>query len=618
MSHDQNSTPSFLKADEQDKSQLPKNALGDFASFLIILQYAKSHRLAFFLSLVILIFSAVFSLLSARMMGELVEKGLLNRDVHLTIYFVVAIVSFELFALLMSWFGSRWLAKTSSKTILSIREKLFTHIQKLPMTYFDRSPQGRVVTRLTHDVEGLEKFFTSSLGRLGQSFFMAIIAAMAMLWTHFYLGALLILSMIPAIAFIHFTRYHVRDLFREISKFSSAVNARLSEFISGIDVIRSFGVEKWSKNRYDHTIDQHLEANLKSNTFFAWSRPLISLMMVLPLFALVWIGGHQVMAGALSVGLFVTFVRYYDRFYMPLLTLAREIHVIQQAFTSAERVASFLRESDEDSYFIRLSHDVDEDKSQRVGETDCDLIFDDVWMSYDDKNWVLKGISFEILPGQKVGLVGKTGHGKTTLVSLLTRLYDFQRGEIYFKGKNIRDFAPSEIRQRIGMVTQDSVIFKGTLRQNLTLSQDQDHQKVIEEQKIREACRLTGLLQVMHDQKMTMDDYLLEDGANLSVGQKQLISITRVLLSDPEILILDEATANVDPYYEELIQNAMHILMEGRSCLMIAHRLDTLSLCDKILVFSHGQLVEQGAPRELLSRHDGHFRQLSSAQQSTL
>lgn len=598
---DEKQKKSYIALDDQDDSQVHRTGLGDLKSFFTLFRYAQEYRLAFFSSLVLILLAACLSILSARLMGELVEKGLVARDFSMSFYYGAIIISAELLSLLLLWSGNRWLAFNSSKTIYSIREKLFKHLQNLPMTYFDHQPQGRIVTRLTHDVESLEEFFTGSLGRLSNSFFMVCLAITAMLLTHFFLGSLLILSMLPALIFIYLTRMKVRSIFRAISKFSSAVNAKLSEYLSGIDVIRSFGLENWSKTNYKSAIDRHLHANLRANTFFAWSRPLISLFCTFPLIGLVWFGGQLVLAGTLSVGIFVAFIRYYERFYMPVLNLAREIHVIQQAFTSAERVASFLSEKNEDFVFSSNDNTHLSDGTIEKGE----IIFDDVWMNYSklyqeteasSGDWVLKKLSFHIKAGEKVGLVGHTGCGKTTTVSLLSRLYDFQRGDIFIDGKSIRSFGLDYIRSQIGFVSQDAVIFKGTLRDNLLITLKDS----FNDEFILKTCKKTGFINVMEQNQLDLDSLIEEDGSNLSSGEKQLLSFTRVLISDPKILILDEATANIDSSYEKIIHNLMDQVMVDRTCLIIAHRLDTLSICDKILVFSEGTIIEEGTEQELL------------------
>jgi ATP-binding cassette subfamily B multidrug efflux pump len=330
--------------------------------------------------------------------------------------------------------------------------------------------------------------------------------------------------------------------------------------------------------------------------------PLVSFSIAIPLLGLVWYGGHGVMAGTYSVGIFISFIRYYERFSSPMMLLAREIHVVQQAFTSTERVMNFLNEADEDSVLTSEAHD-------EVKFIHGDIKFSNVSMKYLEGDWILKNLSFHIRAGEKIGLVGKTGCGKSTTVSLLARLYEYQQGEIFIDDLSLRKYDRHALRDKIGFVSQDAVIFKGSLRENLT-SDDR-----LSDKELFAACQSTGLFKALSREGFNLNMEILEGGANLSVGQRQLVSLTRVLLKDPSILILDEATANIDPHYEEIIHQAVMKMMEGRTCLMIAHRLETLKQCDRILVFNSGELVEEGPLDELLAGQN-YFYRLHHAQEA--
>ncbi|MCR9206435.1 MAG: ABC transporter ATP-binding protein/permease, partial [Halobacteriovoraceae bacterium] len=374
------------------------------------------------------------------------------------------------------------------------------------------------------------------------------------------------------------------------------------------EVIRTYGLETWSKEQYDDFVDDYRTSHLRANTLYGWTRPLVAFLCSAPLVGLVWFGGREVLAGTMSVGLFVTFIRYCERFFNPIRTIAREVHVIQQAFTSAERVASFLSHEEEDVF-------LGPDGNLAPKRVEGNLEFKDVWMAYDkvsgEQNWVLKGLEFQIKRGEKIGLVGTTGCGKTTTVSLLSRLYEYQKGDILLDGHSLRHFNRSFLRNRIGFVSQDAIIFRGSLKQNLSTDDS------IPDDQILYACEVTGLARVMHMGGWTLESEIYEGGANLSVGERQLLSLTRVLIKNPNILILDEATANIDPWFEKIIHQAVDRVMEGRTCLMIAHRLSTLDHCDRILVFEKGKLVEQGSRMELEAMK-GHFFQLHQAGETEL
>lgn len=590
----------YLMADDQDESMVGEKGLGDRKSFKILLNYARPFMGQIIFSLSLIFTSSFLAIYSSKIMGDLIEKGLILRDLEKSIFYSVLIVLLEAGSIFFIWTGRRKLADTASKVIFNVRKSLFAKLQELPLQYYDRQPQGRIVTRITHDVEGIEEFFTSGLGNLISATMMTLLAIGAMVVSNPRLGIIMTISIIPSVILILKTKNFLKNSNRRVSKFSSAINAKLSEYLNGIETIRSFGLEKWSMKNYSHIVDDYLFAQLKGNVLFAWSMPLVSFCATIPLIGLVWYGGHGVLTGVYSVGLFVSFVRYYERFFNPMMILSREIHVVQQAFTSTERVMSFLNEIDEDKVLIS--------NGKMHAETlEGDLVFKNVFMQYLEDVWVLKDLSFHIKAGEKIGLVGKTGCGKSSTVALLSRLYEYQKGEILIDDIPIRNFDRHALRDQIGFVAQDAIIFKGSLRENLSCNEGLTDQFLID------AAKTTGLVKALAKEGFNLDMPILENGTNLSVGQRQLVSLTRVLIKNPSILILDEATANIDPHYEEIIHEAVMKMMSGRTCLMIAHRLETLKQCDRILVFSDGQLVEEGPLDELLAR-ENYFYQLHNAQ----
>lgn len=590
----------YLMADDQDESMTGEKGMADGKSLKILYSYAKPFRLQILFALSLIFISSILAIYSSKLMGDLLEKGLMVRDLHMSIVYSVSIVLLEVGSIFFIWTGRKRLAVSASKVIFNVRKSLFSKLQDLPMQYYDRQPQGRIVTRVTHDVEGIEEFFTSSLGNLISASMMTILAVGAMIVSNFKLGTIMTLSIIPSLILILKTKDFLRNSNRRVSKFSSAINAKLSEYLNGMETIRSYGLEKWSMNKYAHTCDDYLFAQLKGNMLFAWSMPMVSFCATIPLIGLVWYGGHGVLTGVYSVGLFVSFVRYYERFFNPMMLLSREIHVVQQAFTSTERVMSFLNEPGEDAVL--------KNQGKMITNTlDGDIKFENVFMQYSEGDWVLKDLNFHIKAGEKIGLVGKTGCGKSSTVALLSRLYEYQRGEVLIDDIPIRNFDRHNLRDKIGFVSQDAIIFKGSLRENLSCDETQTDQYLID------AAKTTGLVKALAKEGFNLDMDILESGTNLSVGQRQLVSLTRVLLKNPSILILDEATANIDPYYEEIIHEAVLKMMDGRTCLMIAHRLETLKQCDRILVFNQGALVEEGPLSELLSQGN-YFYKLHHAQ----
>jgi len=346
-------------------------------------------------------------------------------------------------------------------------------------------------------------------------------------------------------------------------------------------------VEEWSQREFDGTVAHHLKAAVMTNVTNAWSRPIILIFCMAPLFVLLAWGAPQLVAGTLSVGIFVAFVRYCERVSRPIANIAQEIHTIQAAFTSAERVASFLKEGDESSV---LGKDGVLSAHGFRGEIE----FRNVSMGYTPEHPVLSDVSFHVPAGARVGLAGTTGSGKTTTVALIARLYEYQLGEILADGQPLRNYRRDSLRDQLGFVSQDVVIFKGTVRENLLCG------RALSDERVNQACQDTGLARVLERSGLKLDTELLDKGLNLSLGERQLLALTRILLRDPAVLVLDEATANIDPAFELLVTQAVEKVMKGRTCILIAHRLATLRNCERILVFRGGRLVEQGDHNSLV------------------
>jgi ABC-type multidrug transport system fused ATPase/permease subunit len=576
--------------------------MGDRKSFTTLLRFARPYARQILFALFLMLVSSLLAIVSSKFMGDLIEKGLVARNLQSAVYYSLLIIALEVGSIYFIWTGRKQLAIAASAVIFSMRQALFSKLQVLPLKYYDRQPQGRIVTRITHDVEGIEDFFTSGLGNLISATMMTVFAMGAMILSDLKLGSIMVLTILPSLFLVFKTKDFLRNSNRRVSKFSSAINAKLSEFLSGINVIRSFGLEKWSMFEFDKSVDRYLVAQLKGNMLFAWSMPLVSLCASIPLIGLVWFGGNEILKGTMTLGLFISFIRYFERFFNPLMLLSREIHVVQQAFTNTERVMSFLNEDDEE---IVLKNNGKMMPAHFIG----DIKFDHVFMSYkENTDWTLKDLNFHIRPGEKIGLVGKTGCGKSSTVSLLSRLYEYQQGEIYIDDIPIRNFDRHNLRAQIGFVSQDAIIFKGTLRENLSSNTNLTDQDLID------ASQNTGLVRALSREGFNLDMEIFEGGTNLSVGERQLVSLTRVLINNPSLLVLDEATANIDPFCEEIIHVAVMNAMKDRTCLIIAHRLETLKECDRIFVFADGKLLESGTLEELHKKGE-HFFNLHYAGQ---
>jgi len=578
----------------------------NYKSFAYLFSFSKPYRVKLFSSLALLVFSSLSAIISARVLGELIDKGVkaqlalnpADRSFSPAYQLGALIIFLELCAVTCSYFGRRGMGDSAIATIKDIRRKLFQHLQDLPMSFFDKQPLGRTVTRLTHDVEGIEDFFSGTLSRLLIAGIALTTVIIAMLLTDFKLGLLMFIAISPAVLLTFAIRNTVRAHNREMAHKNSTINARLWEFLNAIPVIRGFGAEKWSQDSYDSVVAEHLKVSIALNVLNAWSRPMILILCQVPLFLLFWFGGLRVLGGAMEIGLFVTFIRYCERFSRPISALAQEIHLVQTAWVSAERVSNFLNRPNEDEV---LGPNGSIAPRQIHGEIE----FRDVVMKYDvnsEKN-VLSHLNFKIEAGTRIGLAGRTGSGKTSTLGLIARLYEFQQGEILIDQIPIRNFDRHALRSHIGYVSQDVVIFKGTLRENLCLGVQ------VSEADLLRHCQSTGLSLALKNRELHFESEILDQGANLSFGERQLIALTRVLIKNPALLVLDEATANIDPATEASVVNAVNSVMKGRSTFVIAHRLATLKECDRILVFRDGKIVEDGSHSEL-EENQGYYSQL--------
>jgi len=567
----------------------------DISALFGVLRHSRSARPLYFLASGLLTASAVAAIVAARLLAPTIDRGLLAGDVYTALWSGSLVLTAEFGAVILAW-GGRWaLAIASSRTVLTLRQELFAKTERLPMSYFDHHPVGRTVTRLTHDVEGLEQFFGASLGRLLSSTFLVLLTFAIMLFDHPLLGVMVVLAMLPAVFVTLVSRNTMLCLNRSIARKSSAINATLSEYLNGWPLIRAFGLETWSTERYEATVSDHLGTMIEFNIANAWIRPLISMLTLLPIPLLLWFGGQAVREGALELGILVVFVRYCERFSSPLLMLVREIHLVQTALASAERIATYLAEPEEDEV-------LGPNGSQRPHLFGA-VGFEKVSMNYEQGPEILHRVSFTCEVGERLGITGTTGSGKSTAIGLLVRLYAHTEGRVTLDGLAVENLDRVHLRSQVGYLGQEVVVFRGTVAENL------DPRGSKPEAELLEAASTTGLDRVMHLRGLTLASQLLDQGANLSAGERRLVALTRVVLEDPAILVLDEATADLDETEERMLLDSLVRLMHGRTMLVVAHRPATLLRCDRVVVFAHGVVVEQGRPKDLLIR-DGAFSSL--------
>lgn len=574
-------------------------AANDLIGILHVINFGKKVWLQLGLALSLIVVSSMAVMVAARILGHLVET--LVQGSGDTVGLALAFLGLETLSVACQYVGRVSLAGATIEIAYGIRSQLFRKMNQLPIHYFDTQPIGRTITRLTSDVEGVERFFNGTLARVLIASIHIVTVLVAMIVADSGFGPIIVASAIPALVFTIFTRGPVRFWLRTYKKRSAQINARLAEYLNGISVIRIFGLEKWSADTYRESADSMLEAGIKTMNWNSFIRPITVLLCSVPTLLVIWLGGTQVLAGVMQLGMLVAFVRYSERFISPVRTLAQEIQNIQEALVSSERVRKMLNEPNEDEF---LGPD-GEQTPTIIGA----VTFDNLHMFYRKEQPVLAGVSFHIKAGMTVGLVGMTGSGKSTTVNLIPRLYPYQSGSIFIDGLRIEEISRAHLRSSIGYVSQDVVIFTGTMRENLAAAANRD----LSDSEILQSCQQSGLLEILNTLPDGLNSMIIENGENLSMGERQLVAFTRMLLKNPVIMILDEATANIDERCEILIQRAVAKVMCGRTSFVIAHRLSTIIQCDVILVFRGGRIVESGTHDELLMAQ-GYYSSLASHQ----
>jgi len=504
-------------------------------------------------------------------------------------------------AYLTQWIGQQ--------AIYDLRTRVYRHIQRQSLRFFDGQPIGRLITRATSDVESLSQVLSAGLVTiLGDAFKIFFIA-----WFMFSLNwqlALVTISVMPIMLYATFWfKRKVRDAYRDTRAQVARLNAFMQEHVSGMRIVQLFGREGEEMRRFEAVNDDHREAHLRTIFYFALFWPAIDLVSSIALGLVIWYGGLSAMTSTLTVGVLIAFIQYARQFFEPMRNLSDQFNTLQSAMAGAERIFDLL---DTDASILEAS------EPRALGTVRGRIAFRNVWFSYDPEarvgddgaEWVLKDVSFEVKPGQSLAIVGATGAGKTTIISLLLRFYDIQGGDILLDGVSIRDVRLRELRDQIGLVLQDVFLFSGTIGENITLGLPGIGTDACER-----AVDAIGARPFVGRLPGGLDHEVRERGALLSHGQRQLVSFARALVHDPRILVLDEATSSVDTETEEVIQRALERLMEGRTTVAIAHRLSTVQHADQILVLHHGQIRERGSHQELL-RQDGLYRRLYELQYS--
>jgi ATP-binding cassette subfamily B multidrug efflux pump len=475
-----------------------------------------------------------------------------------------------------------------------LRNEIFGQLQRLSVSYYDRNPIGRLVTRVTTDVDALNELFTSGLVELVGDIVLVVGIVAVLFWLDWHL-ALVAFAIVPLLAMLTiWFRARVRTSFRDVRVRIARINAFLQEHITGMPIVQLFGREARAFREFSDINDQHRFANVRSIFYYAIFYPSVELITALGLALMLWLGGYRVVAGATTVGALIAFLQYAQRFYQPLADLSEKYNILQAAMAASERVFRVL-----DTEATIVAPPAPYGPETIAGGVE----FDHVVFSYLPGEAVLKDVSFRLEPGKTLAVVGHTGAGKSTLANLLLRFYDVDSGAVRVDGVDVRGWDLTRLRRSIGMVLQDVFLFSGSIAANIRLGEEG-----IDDDRLREAAREVHALPFIERLNGGFAAEVRERGAGLSVGQKQLIAFARALAFDPRILILDEATSSIDTETEQLIQGALGRLLAGRTSIVIAHRLSTVQRADRILVLHKGEVREQGTHQELLAMRGIYYR----------
>ena len=557
-------------------------------------RYVRPHRMLGITGLGLLLVSSLNDLagpyFTQQAIDHYIRPGRLNGYERLAgLWLLVLFVNF------LARYGQSYVMNLLGQRVMfDMRNAIFSHLQRMSLPFFDHNPVGVLVTRMTNDVDALNQLLTSGLVAVIGDLFSLVVIAGFMLWVNWQL-ALVVFAIMPVVMGVTLLmRHQMRDVFRAIRTRIGRINGFLQEQMSGMLTLQLFNRERRALQDFDRLNDDYLRANLRSVALYGVFMPLMSFIGSLTFALILWFGGGRVVQGALTLGTLVLFIQLSDRLYQPIRDLAEKYNILQAAMAASERIFSILDEP---------ASDVDAPGVGRMDAVNGAISLEKVWFAYQGEDWVLKDVSLQIAPGEKVAIVGATGAGKTSLISLLTRFYELQQGVIRVDSRDITTIDRADLRRHIGVVLQDPFIFTGTVADNIRLGQAMPAAQVEAAARAVNADRFIRRLPRGYEQE------LHERGSDLSTGQKQLLAFARALAFNPEILmVLDEATANVDTETELIIQASLLKLMEGRTSIIIAHRLSTIRHVDRIIVLHKGRVAETGTHAELLARRGVYFR----------
>ena len=576
-----------------------KNEMNKKSSTMRLVAYMKPYAHWVIFALLLVLGLTAFDLYRPMLVGDAIDTFGANGDYDVIIatsikYAVVLALSFA-FNIAQTWI----LQKTGQNIILQMRKDLYRHIQSLGSRYFDITPVGKLVTRVTNDVEALNEMYSGILVQLFRNIVKIVGLAGVMLVLDVRLAAISFVLMPLVIGLTVLCQKIARNIYRLYRTRLTDINTFLSEHLSGMKIIQIFGRQERKFEEFHDKNTKLYKAFYREMLMYAVFRPLIYILSILSLMIVLWFGSRNVFDEIISVGTLYIFSNYIRSFFDPIQELAEQFSTLQSSIASAEKIFTVM---DEDEFIPEVENPKQPDKI--TGKIE----FDHVWFAYDGENYVLKDVSFVINPGEKVAFVGATGAGKSSILNLIGRYYDIQKGHIYIDGIDIRQLSKKQLRSAIGQMQQDVFIFEGDVAYNIRLNDDD-----ITDAQVKAAAEYVNASHFIEKLPQGYHEPVTERGATFSAGERQLLSFARTLAHNPSILVMDEATANIDTETEILIQEALEKLMDGRTTIMVAHRLSTIQHADCIMVMHKGRICERGTHRELLEQ-DGIYRKLYELQ----
>ena len=564
-----------------------------------LMKYARPHAKSFAFVLLIMLFSISYDIIAPTLIGDIEEMIKTDFEYSRLLSYVIIYAGILIISLICTYIQAIVLQKTGQKILSALREDLFSHIESLSHGQLNTMPVGKLVTRVTNDTNAISMLFTNILVNLVKNVFVIFGVVGAMLLLN-YGFTLMVLCFAPFIAlFTVIFRKFSRKAYREVKDGTTDINTFLSENLSGMKIIQIFNREDRKMQEFDGKNNKLRAAKYRQMFVFGIFRPMVYMLYITSVLCLLYLGARgyikntEFMGQTVTSGIVVSFYMYISKFFNPIQSLAEQFNWLQSAFASAEKIFTV---------FDIKPDVVDDEGAIELTEVNGEIEFKNVWFAYKGEDWVLKDVSFKVNAGETVAFCGSTGSGKTTILSLICRNYDIQKGEILIDGINIRKIKISSLRKHFGQMLQDVFLFSGTIRSNILLRKEG-----ISDESVMDACRYVNADKLIAKLKNGLDEEVMERGANFSAGQRQLISFARTIIHKPEIMILDEATANIDTETEILIQDSLEKLMSIGTLLIVAHRLSTIRNADRIIYLSHGEIIESGTHQELLDKKGKYY-----------